>query len=169
MGIQHEIWMFIDNATRASMCVAIATSLGIVLRFFAQRAIDRTVRRPKEHCNWGRWDKWCSSGRSFTSNGDHCQQREVAVMSGNSEDLQIEVPLSSSSKPSKKGKLGEDVSQNASLCGGKFHNTNIEDIIIVEICAGVCKADQNGTFNGIQGRSSGSLEQEKLPCRHLHL
>ena len=88
---------------------------------------------------------------SHPTGGDHCQQREVAVMSGNSEDLQIEVPLSSSSKPSKKRKLGEDVSQNASLCGGKFHNTNIEDIIIVEIYAGSARLTKMVRSMGFKG------------------
>ena len=47
--------------------------------------------------------------------------------------------------------MGEDFSANVSSGEGKFHNTNIEDIIIVEICAGSARLTKTARAMGFKG------------------
>ncbi len=74
----------------------------------------------------------------------------IAFESENADNIQNGKQQSSSSKPSKKRKLGEEVSHEASSTEGKFHNTNVEDIIL-EVCAGSARLTQTARAAGFKG------------------
>ncbi len=77
---------------------------------------------------------------------------DVAVESGNTDEVQIvQQPATSSNTPSKKRRLGDTVSQSSSSSEGKFHGTNVEDIIILEICAGSARLTKTARAFGFKG------------------
>ena len=50
-----------------------------------------------------------------------------------------------------KRKLGEGVSHEASSTEGKFHNTNVEDNTILEVCAGSARLTKTARAAGFKG------------------
>ena len=47
--------------------------------------------------------------------------------------------------------MGEEVSHEASSTEGKFHNTNVEDISILEVCAGSARLTRTARAAGFKG------------------
>ncbi len=76
--------------------------------------------------------------------------RETATTNKQGDGLSTQRP-SSPRNPSKKRQLDNGDSTNVSFSEGKFHNTNIEDIIIVEICAGSARLTKTACAMGFKG------------------
>ena len=78
------------------------------------------------------------------------QLRETAATAEQEGELSKQ-HTSSPRNPSKKRQLDEESSANVSFREGKFHNTYIEDIIIVEICAGSARLTKTARAMGFEG------------------
>ena len=87
---------------------------------------------------------------SHADSGGEEELRKTATMSTQRNGL-VKQQTSSPRNPSKKRPLGEDTSANVSSAKGKFHKTNIEDIIIVEICAGSARLTKTARSMGFKG------------------
>ena len=87
---------------------------------------------------------------SHADSGGEEELRETATMSTQRDGL-LKQQASSPRNPSKKRPLGEDTSANVSSAKGKFHKMNIEDIIIVEICAGSARLTKTARSMGFKG------------------
>ena len=87
---------------------------------------------------------------SHADSGDEEKLRKTASTGEQKEELPKQ-QTSSPRNPSKKRSLGGDFSANVSSGEGKFHNTNIEDIIIVEICAGSARLTKTARAMGFKG------------------
>ena len=74
-----------------------------------------------------------------------------AVGSDNTENEQNGNQQSSSSKPFKKRKLDGNEKHQTSATEGKFHNMNVEDIIILEVCAGSARLTKIARAAGFKG------------------
>ena len=87
---------------------------------------------------------------SHADSGDEGKLRKTASTVEQKDELP-KLQTSSPRNPSKKPSLGGDFSANVSSGEGKFHNTNIEDILIVEICAGSARLTKTARAMGFKG------------------
>ena len=133
------------SVARAIMFAPTATSRGIVLRFVDQQAIDRTVRRSQGtlqlrplRLTLMRW--------MF-----HYKKRVPKLMNLRMQMTSTEASNNLLPANLPRRELGEGVSHEASSTPGKFHHTNVEDIIILEVCAGSARQTKTARAAGFKG------------------